>query len=74
MGVPLRGLVQGVTVVLDESVPPLDGKRVFVVLEPVDEEMEPDAGYGFLARAFGGAFFVRGRRDCPARSLRVDLR
>jgi hypothetical protein len=38
MAAPLKGLVQGKTVVLDESVPPLDGKRVLVVLEPVDEE------------------------------------
>jgi hypothetical protein len=31
-------LVHGNTVVLDEAVPPLDGKRVLVVLEPVDEQ------------------------------------
>jgi hypothetical protein len=34
---PLKGLVQGNTVVLDELVPPLDGKRVLVVLEAVEE-------------------------------------
>ncbi len=37
MTFPLKGLVQGNTVVLDELVPPLEGKRVLVVLEPVDE-------------------------------------
>ena len=34
---PLHGLVHGNTVVLDEAVPPLEGKRVLVVLEPVEE-------------------------------------
>jgi hypothetical protein len=38
MATPLKGLVRGRTVVLDESVPPLEGKRVLVVLEPADEE------------------------------------
>ena len=33
-------LVKGKTVVLDESVPPLEGKRVLVTLEPVDEPGE----------------------------------
>lgn len=42
MAAPLKGLVQGKTVVLDESVPPLDGKRVLVVLEPVDEEQSAE--------------------------------
>ncbi|MFI5308961.1 MAG: hypothetical protein ACHQ53_16505 [Polyangiales bacterium] len=37
MAAPLKGQVQGKTVILDELVPPLEGKRVFVVLEPVDE-------------------------------------
>ena len=37
MTAPLKGLVQGRTVVLDEAIPPLEGKRVRVVLEPVDE-------------------------------------
>jgi hypothetical protein len=37
MAAPLRGHVKGRTVVLDESVPPLEGMRVLVVLEPVDE-------------------------------------
>ena len=37
MAAPLKGLVQGRTVVLDEAIPPLEGKRVRVVLEPVDE-------------------------------------
>jgi hypothetical protein len=37
VGSPLKGLVKGNTVVLDESVPPLEGKRVLVVLEPAEE-------------------------------------
>lgn len=37
MAAPLHGLVHGNTVVLDEAVPPLEGKRVRVVLEPVEE-------------------------------------
>lgn len=37
MATQLNGLVQGSTVVLDEAVPVLDGKRVLVLLEPVDE-------------------------------------
>lgn len=37
MAAPLKGLVQGKTVVLDEAVPPLDGQRVLVVLEAVAE-------------------------------------
>jgi hypothetical protein len=44
MTAPLKGLVQGKTVVLDESVPPLDGRRVLVVLEPVDEEDPAELG------------------------------
>jgi len=38
MTVPLKDLLQGKTVVHDESVPPLDGKRVLVVQEAVDDE------------------------------------
>lgn len=37
MANPLKGHVRGKTVVLDESVPPLEGKRVVVVLELADE-------------------------------------
>jgi hypothetical protein len=37
MTTTLKGLVQGNTVLLDEAVPLLDGKRVLVVLEPVEE-------------------------------------
>jgi hypothetical protein len=37
MTTTLKGLVQGNTVLLDEPVPLLDGKRVIVVLEPVEE-------------------------------------
>jgi hypothetical protein len=38
MAAPLHGLVQGNTVVLDVAVPPLEGKRVLVVLQPVEEQ------------------------------------
>ena len=38
MAAPLKGLVQGNTVVLDESVPPLEGKRVLVILDTVGDE------------------------------------
>ena len=37
MGAPLKGLVRGRTIVLDEAVPPLEGKRVVVLLEPLEE-------------------------------------
>jgi hypothetical protein len=37
MTTPLQGLVQGNTVVLDEAVPSLQGKRVRVVLELIEE-------------------------------------
>jgi hypothetical protein len=36
MTAQLQGLVQGNTVVLDEAVPALEGRRVRVVLEPVE--------------------------------------
>ncbi len=34
---PVMGFVHGNTVTLDAPVPPLDGKRVAVFLEPADE-------------------------------------
>lgn len=37
MAAPLKGLVKGRTVVLDEAVPPLEDRRVLVVLEPTQE-------------------------------------
>jgi len=37
MAAPLLGRVHGNTVVLDQPVPPLDGKRVRVGLEAVEE-------------------------------------
>lgn len=33
MTTPLKGTVRGTTITLDAAVPPLDGKRVVVVLE-----------------------------------------
>jgi hypothetical protein len=33
----LKGRVQGKTIVLDDSIPPLDGRRVLVVVEAADE-------------------------------------
>jgi hypothetical protein len=33
------GFLHGTTITLDEPVPPLDGQRVRVVVEPADEEM-----------------------------------
>lgn len=44
----LKGRVQGKTIVLDESVPPLDGRRVLVVLELADET-ELDHAQGLAA-------------------------
>lgn len=44
MAPSLKGLVKGNTIVLDESVPRLEGKRVLVALEPMDmteTEAEP---------------------------------
>ena len=37
MAAALKGRVLGKTIVLDDSVPPLDGRRVLVVLEPAEE-------------------------------------
>jgi hypothetical protein len=37
MGTALKGTVHGKTVELDQQVDRLDGQRVFVVLEPIDE-------------------------------------
>ena len=37
MSAAIRGLVTGNTITLDAAVPPLEGKRVLVLLEPIDE-------------------------------------
>lgn len=37
MAIPLTGMVHGNTVTLDATVPPLEGKRVLVLLEPTEE-------------------------------------
>jgi hypothetical protein len=37
MAVPLTGVVHGNTVVLDQALPPLEGHRVRVVLEDIDQ-------------------------------------
>jgi energy-coupling factor transporter ATP-binding protein EcfA2 len=38
MATPVNGTLSGRTIILDEPVPPLDGRRVRVLLEPFDEE------------------------------------
>jgi hypothetical protein len=35
-----KGMLRGRTVTLDEPVPGLDGRRVHVILEPADDEVE----------------------------------
>ena len=37
MGAALKGRVHGKTIVLDDSIPPLDGQRVLVTLERAEE-------------------------------------
>lgn len=37
MAIPLKGVVHGKTVTLDGLVPPLEGKRVLVLLESAEE-------------------------------------
>jgi hypothetical protein len=37
MNASLKGYLQGKTITLDDPVPPLEGRRVRVVIEPVDE-------------------------------------
>jgi hypothetical protein len=39
----LKGIVRGATVVLDQSVPAMDGKRVLVLLDASDEVVLPNA-------------------------------
>jgi hypothetical protein len=39
MSVPLRGRVRGASIELDAALPQLDGQRVLVVVEPLDEEI-----------------------------------
>jgi hypothetical protein len=36
----ITGVLHGTTITLDTPVPPLDGRRVRVFVEPVDEELE----------------------------------
>ncbi len=36
----VTGVLQGNTITLDTPVPPLDGRRVRVIIEPADEEVE----------------------------------
>ena len=52
----LTGRLHGTTIELDAPVPPLDGQRVRVVLEPLDEaELSPEA-----TSAAWSAWVVRG--------------
>ena len=39
MAAAVTGLLHGNTITLDSSVPPLEGKRVHVLIEPLDEDM-----------------------------------
>ena len=43
MAAAVTGLLHGNTIVLDSSVPPLEGKRVHVLIEPMDEDVELSA-------------------------------
>jgi hypothetical protein len=70
MAAPLKGLVHGKTVVLDEAVPPLEGKRVLVVLEPVDEaalsrEQNLDAWGEWIAAGPQGPIEDEGEPEFP---------
>lgn len=70
MAAPLKGLVQGKTVVLDEAIPPLEGKRVRVVLEPVDEPdltgaSNVEAWRQWLARGPQGPIEDEGEPEFP---------
>lgn len=70
MAAPLQGLVHGNTVVLDEAVPPLDGKRVLVVLEPVDEQaltpaQKVDAWRAWVATGAQGPIEDEGEPEFP---------
>lgn len=40
MTAALKGLLHGNTITLDTTIPPLEGKRVHVLVESLEEEME----------------------------------
>jgi hypothetical protein len=71
MAAPLHGLVQGNTVVLDEAAPPpLEGKRVLVVLEPVEEpalthEQHSEAWRAWVASGPQGPIEDEGEPEFP---------
>jgi hypothetical protein len=43
MTAALKGQLKGNTITLERTVPPLEGKRVHVLIEPVEEEIELSA-------------------------------
>lgn len=40
MTAALKGLLHGNTITLETTIPPLEGKRVHVLVEPLEEEIE----------------------------------
>lgn len=40
MTAALKGRLQGNTITLESTIPPLEGKRVHVLVEPIEEEIE----------------------------------
>jgi hypothetical protein len=43
MAAALKGLLHGNTITLESTVPPLEGQRVHVLIEPIDEKVELSA-------------------------------
>ena len=43
MTAALKGRLRGNTITLETAVPPLEGKRVHVLIEPIEEEIEISA-------------------------------
>ena len=43
MAAALKGLLQGNTITLESTVPPLEGQRVHVLIEPINERVELSA-------------------------------
>lgn len=43
MAAALRGLLHGNTITLETTVPPLEGQRVHVLIEPLEEKVELSA-------------------------------
>ena len=43
MTAALKGLLHGNTITLETTVPPLEGRRVHVLIEPIDEKIELSA-------------------------------